>query len=223
MQWADYIRIGGGCVQRHLGPRHVESPFGKLDVAASGISDLEGGYSISRSSFPCHVVFFTVRGEGVLETPGGLERLLPGTAMIVPSGVSARYSLASRSWRILWFDICDTPAWSFLRGRSARVLALEGGLEPLERTMEGVYTEIQDAFRQGEELASLLCKEAVVRVRRLLLKDTRIPERPGEAALGREVPSQGDFGVASSAPQALQGDCGDFSHVPCPRTEDGPC
>ncbi len=183
-QWPEFIKIGKGCVQRHLGPRHIESPFSKLAVAASGISELTGFYSISRASFPCHVVFFTLEGEGKLETREGAWSLTPGTAMTAPSGVAARYSLASQRWRILWFDLCDALPWAFLRGSSAKVMEVDRSrLAKLEAAMEGVYEELQEGQAQEGELTELLCREAALRVRRLLGSEPRPAEQPYETEL----------------------------------------
>jgi AraC-like DNA-binding protein len=168
--WPDYILLGPQCVQRHVGPRHVpESPLARHDVEAAGVSDLSGRYAISRSHFGCHVVFFTLSGEGLVEFPGGARDLRAGDAMVVPAGCAARYRLAGPDWQIAWFDLCDTGAWSWLRGREVTVRRSEGnGALELSAALLRLHHELGGGLPQGGVMAGLLAAESVILLERAL-------------------------------------------------------
>ncbi len=171
--WPDYIILGEGCVQRHVGPRHRPgSPLAGHDVEAAGLSDLSGKYAISRSRFTCHVVFFSLAGEGLVETPGGAWPLTAGTMMAVPAGCPARYRLVGPHWRILWFDLRNTGQWAWLRGSQVAVRAHGEDVAELARTLAALHRELGSDRPQAAALAGLLAGQAVILLERELRQGT---------------------------------------------------
>jgi AraC-like DNA-binding protein len=171
--WPDYIILGEGCVQHHVGPRHRPgSPLAGHDVEAAGLSDLTGKYAISRSRFACHVVFFSLAGEGLVETPDGAWPLPAGTMMKVPGGCPARYRLVGPHWRILWFDLRDTEEWAWLRSSQVEVRAHGEEVAELTRTVAALHREMGENRPQAAALANLLAGQAVILLARELRQAT---------------------------------------------------
>jgi len=70
-------------------------------------------YRITRIRPATHLVLYTEAGEGWLECAGRTFRLLPGSVMVLPTGVRHDYGAAGR-WDILWFHVFPAPHWNGL-------------------------------------------------------------------------------------------------------------
>ncbi len=95
------------CRERFLPLRPSSQPGNPLSHAGvffSGISDLAGGYRISRKSTEFHLVIIGIGGRGVFETENLNGSIEPGDIFICPSGFPHRYS-ADGPWKILFFHI----------------------------------------------------------------------------------------------------------------------
>ncbi|HCE46274.1 MAG TPA: hypothetical protein DET40_22235 [Lentisphaeria bacterium] len=167
-KWPDYLRIGKNCIQRRAYSGELSTPVGEYDMHKAGFSELRGDYDISRSAYFCHVIFFTVGGAGILETPSGSVPMREGSLMIVPAGCPARYHIAGKTWRILWFDIMDTERWSFIRTLKPCVRTYGGEFKYIDFTMRSLHRELQGRALRSGEMAATLAEQLVIYLEREL-------------------------------------------------------
>jgi len=83
------------------------------EMSGGGLSDLRSPYEITRMGSPAHVMLFTLAGEGRLQSPVPVRKLVPGTVCILPAGGDHVYGTSGR-WKLLWFHSAPTASWTEL-------------------------------------------------------------------------------------------------------------
>jgi len=106
----------------------------KKGIAEAGITEAFPGYEIGRVSPPFHLLLYTTRGRGRIQSPR--RRLTVGQeeALIIPAGSPFNYRPYRGPWTFVWFHLMETEPWSRLRGHDPIVqgTALTA---PLEKSM----------------------------------------------------------------------------------------
>ncbi|EGU33903.1 putative AraC-family transcriptional regulatory protein [Vibrio ichthyoenteri ATCC 700023] len=71
-------------------------------------------FTISRKNMHKHMLLYTVKGQGWLESNGQKYELEPGSLMVVPAGISNTFGIGQEEWRIAWVFLEPQKNWQGL-------------------------------------------------------------------------------------------------------------
>ncbi len=80
-------------------------------IVQCGIATCRDFFSVYRKNQKKHMLLYTVRGSGWLESEGKRYELEPGSLIIVPAGVENGFGMEDETWQIAWVFLSQTTEW----------------------------------------------------------------------------------------------------------------
>lgn len=71
-------------------------------------------FTIARTNMHKHMLLYTVKGKGWLESQGQRYQLEPGSLTIVPAGIPNTFGIEEEEWRIAWVFLEPNKSWQDL-------------------------------------------------------------------------------------------------------------
>ncbi|EGU43339.1 putative AraC-family transcriptional regulatory protein [Vibrio splendidus ATCC 33789] len=87
--------------QEFVDQSHVLA-FEELGIVQCGTASCRDFFSVYRKNQQKHMLLFTVRGKGWLESGGCRYILEPGSCITVPSGIENGFGIEEETWQIAW-------------------------------------------------------------------------------------------------------------------------
>lgn len=97
--------------QEFVDQSHVLA-FEQLGIVQCGTASCRGFFSVYRKNQQKHMLLFTVRGKGWLESGGCRYILEPGSCITVPAGVENGFGIEEETWQIAWVFLSPDKRWS---------------------------------------------------------------------------------------------------------------
>lgn len=108
-------------------------------VVQCGIATCRESFNVYRKSPKQHMLLFTIRGKGWLNSQGQRYLLEPGSVMIIPAGVENGFGIEEENWQLAWLFLSAQREWPNHLGEQ-----IHYGLTPAADVM---YTCIQTLLR----------------------------------------------------------------------------
>jgi len=145
--WEDILDIGSQCHERFIDL--ISAPeMAELDIQLAGASNLSGRYCVSRSAPVEHTLFYTLSGQGKLETSTGDYQLGYHTLAVLPANQPFKVTIAAEHWDVIWINLGNTPIWRHLADDFPTIL-YDQNLEALHHALELVYREPSAILRKS--------------------------------------------------------------------------
>jgi len=143
----DILDIGPNCYERFIDSATL-AKIKPLEIELAGCSNLSGRYCVARTTPPDHTLFYTLSGQGKLNTLNKQYDLTPHTLAILPAKQAFAVSIAAKHWDIFWINLANTKCWEHVALDEALVLE-DQKLESLHLAMELLYAEPNANLRKG--------------------------------------------------------------------------
>ena len=145
--WKDILDIGAQCHERFIELVNVPE-IAALGIQLAGASNLSGRYCVSRAYPLEHTLFYTLSGQGTLETENGHYLLNENTLAVLPARESFSVTISAQHWDIIWLNLSDSDKWRHLTHDLPTVL-LNQNLEALHHALELLYRENSPVLRKS--------------------------------------------------------------------------
>lgn len=96
--------------QEFVDQSHVLA-FEELGIVQCGTASCREFFSVYRKNQQKHMLLFTVRGKGWLESGGCRYILEPGSCITVPSGIENGFGIEEETWQIAWIFLSPDKHW----------------------------------------------------------------------------------------------------------------
>lgn len=96
--------------QEFVDQSHVLA-FEELGIVQCGTASCRDFFSVYRKNQQKHMLLFTVRGKGWLESGGCRYILEPGSCITVPSGIENGFGIEEETWQIAWIFLSPDKHW----------------------------------------------------------------------------------------------------------------
>lgn len=96
--------------QEFVDPSHVLA-FEELGIVQCGTASCRDFFSVYRKNQQKHMLLFTVRGKGWLESRGCRYILELGSCITVPSGIENGFGIEEETWQIAWIFLSPDKHW----------------------------------------------------------------------------------------------------------------
>ncbi|MFV8462043.1 AraC family transcriptional regulator [Vibrio campbellii] len=96
--------------QEFVDQSHVLA-FEELGIVQCGTASCRDFFSVYRKNQQKHMLLFTVRGKGWLESGGCRYILEPGSCITVPSGIENGFGIEEETWQIAWIFLSPDKYW----------------------------------------------------------------------------------------------------------------
>ena len=106
----------------------------KKGIAEGGITEACPGYEIGRTAPSFHLMLYTTRGQGRIQSPQSQRDVGREDVLIIPSGTPFNYRPHRGPWSFVWFHLMEMDQWARLHGRDLIVQSTTL-TSPLERSM----------------------------------------------------------------------------------------
>ncbi|USD44166.1 helix-turn-helix domain-containing protein [Vibrio sp. SCSIO 43135] len=83
----------------------------ELGIVQCGIATCRDDFSVFRKHQQKHMLLYTVKGKGWLESHGQKFHLEPGSLITVPAGVENGFGLSEEDWQIAWIFLSPEHDW----------------------------------------------------------------------------------------------------------------
>ncbi len=107
-------------------------------IVQCGIATCRDFFSVYRKNQKKHMLLYTVRGKGWLESHSTRYELEPGSLIIVPAGIENGFGMGDETWQIAWVFLSPSTEWSIIK---------EGISYQVSSTPEVMYSCIQTLLR----------------------------------------------------------------------------
>ncbi|CAE6939821.1 AraC family transcriptional regulator [Vibrio sp. B1FLJ16] len=81
-------------------------------IVQCGIATCRDFFSVYRKNQKKHMLLYTVRGRGWLDSEGTRYELEPGSLIIVPAGIENGFGMEDETWQIAWLFLSEHSDWS---------------------------------------------------------------------------------------------------------------
>ncbi|WP_337223013.1 AraC family ligand binding domain-containing protein, partial [Vibrio alginolyticus] len=71
-------------------------------------------FSVYRKNQKKHMLLYTVRGKGWLESGACRYELEPGSLVVVPAGIENGFGMEDETWQIAWVFLSQHKEWSMV-------------------------------------------------------------------------------------------------------------
>ncbi|KWU02614.1 AraC family transcriptional regulator [Vibrio toranzoniae] len=96
--------------QEFVDQSHVLA-FEELGIVQCGTASCRDFFSVYRKNQQKHMLLYTVRGKGWLESEGCRYILEPGSCITVPVGVENGFGIEEETWQIAWIFLSPDKQW----------------------------------------------------------------------------------------------------------------
>lgn len=96
--------------QEFVDQSHVLA-FEELGIVQCGTASCRDFFSVYRKNQQKHMLLFTVRGKGWLQSGGCRYILEPGSCITVPSGIENGFGIEEETWQIAWIFLSPDKHW----------------------------------------------------------------------------------------------------------------
>lgn len=96
--------------QEFVDQSHVLA-FEELGIVQCGTASCRDFFSVYRKNQQKHMLLYTVRGKGWLESDGCRYILEPGSCIMVPSGIENGFGIEEETWQIAWIFLSPDKHW----------------------------------------------------------------------------------------------------------------
>ncbi|MCG9542274.1 AraC family transcriptional regulator [Vibrio sp. Isolate33] len=96
--------------QEFVDQSHVLA-FEELGIVQCGTASCRDFFSVYRKNQQKHMLLYTVRGKGWLESEGCRYILEPGSCITVPAGVENGFGIEEETWQIAWIFLSPDKQW----------------------------------------------------------------------------------------------------------------
>ncbi|CAH7167727.1 AraC-type DNA-binding domain-containing protein [Vibrio chagasii] len=96
--------------QEFVDQSHVLA-FEELGIVQCGTASCRDFFSVYRKNQQKHMLLYTVRGKGWLESEGCRYILEPGSCITVPEGVENGFGIEEETWQIAWIFLSPDKQW----------------------------------------------------------------------------------------------------------------
>lgn len=83
-------------------------------IVQCGIATCRDFFSVYRKNQKKHMLLYTVRGKGWLESKECRYELEPGSLVIVPAGVENGFGMEDETWQIAWIFLSQHTDWKMI-------------------------------------------------------------------------------------------------------------
>ncbi|WP_182009409.1 AraC family transcriptional regulator [Vibrio sp. B1FLJ16] len=83
-------------------------------IVQCGIATCRDFFSVYRKNQKKHMLLYTVRGRGWLDSEGTRYELEPGSLIIVPAGIENGFGMEDETWQIAWLFLSEHSDWSMV-------------------------------------------------------------------------------------------------------------
>ena len=97
--------------QEFVDQSHVLA-FEQLGIVQCGTASFRDFFSVYRKNQQKHMLLFTVRGKGWLDSGACHYILEPGSCITVPAGVENGFGIEEETWQIAWIFLSPDKQWS---------------------------------------------------------------------------------------------------------------
>lgn len=106
----------------------------KKGIAEAGITEAHPGYEIGRVLPPFHLLLYTTRGHGKVQSSQQRREVGRDEVLIIPAGTAFDYRPHRGPWSFVWFHLLEMEQWSRLRDHD---IIVQGTAltSPLEKSM----------------------------------------------------------------------------------------
>lgn len=142
-------------------------------IVQCGIATCRESFNVYRKSPKQHMLLFTIRGKGWLNSQGHRYLLEPGSLMVIPAGVENGFGIEEENWQLAWLFLSAQREWPNHLGEQ-----IHYGFTPAADVM---YTCIQTLLRAQilpDEIGQPVAQRAVEQIELLLAT-------PGERQMPR--------------------------------------
>ena len=101
--------------QEFVDQSHVLA-FQELGIVQCGTATCRDFFSVYRKNQQKHMLLFTVRGEGCLESGACRNVLEPGSCISVPAYVENGFGIEEETWQIAWVFLSADKKWNNVIG-----------------------------------------------------------------------------------------------------------
>ena len=102
--------------QEFIDQTHVLA-FEELGLVQCGIATCRDFFSVHRKNQQKHLLLYTVRGKGWLESDTCKHILEPGSLVIVPAGIENGFGIEEETWQIAWVFLSPCEKWQGIVGK----------------------------------------------------------------------------------------------------------
>ncbi|MGR5132674.1 AraC family transcriptional regulator [Vibrio alfacsensis] len=99
--------------QEFIDQTHV-LPLEERGIVQCGIATCSEFFSVYRKNQKKHMLLYTVRGKGWLESGVCRYELEPGSVVIVPAGVENGFGMQDETWQIAWVFLSHQKKWNVI-------------------------------------------------------------------------------------------------------------
>lgn len=96
--------------QEFVDQSHVLA-FEQLGIVQCGTASCREFFSVYRKNQQKHMLLFTVRGKGWLESGACRYILEPGSCITVPAGIENGFGIEEETWQIAWIFLSPDKQW----------------------------------------------------------------------------------------------------------------
>ncbi|CAK3503158.1 AraC family transcriptional regulator [Vibrio crassostreae] len=96
--------------QEFVDQSHVLA-FEEIGIVQCGTASCRDFFSVYRKNQQKHMLLYTVRGKGWLESEGCRYILEPGACITVPAGVENGFGIEEETWQIAWIFLSPDKQW----------------------------------------------------------------------------------------------------------------
>ncbi len=96
--------------QEFVDQSHVLA-FEELGIVQCGTASCRDFFSVYRKNQQKHMLLFTIRGKGWLQSGGCRYILEPGSCITVPSGIENGFGIEEETWQIAWIFLSPDKHW----------------------------------------------------------------------------------------------------------------
>lgn len=83
-------------------------------IVQCGIATCRDFFSVYRKNQKKHMLLYTVRGKGWLESGACRYELEPGSLVIVPAGIENGFGMEDETWQIAWVFLSQYKEWEMV-------------------------------------------------------------------------------------------------------------
>jgi AraC-like DNA-binding protein len=88
----------------------------RCDIVQCGIAKAREMYNVYRKGQQIHILLYTVRGKGWLESNGNRYLLEPNSLIVIPAGIDYSYGIEQQDWQLAWVLLSPKRSWPELVG-----------------------------------------------------------------------------------------------------------
>lgn len=147
IKWQERLELGRDCKELFVDSKRAPE-IDSLGIQMSGVSTMVGSFCLERIKPENHTLLYTIEGSGCITTQTNTNIVEKHQLVCLPAGEPFRMKLHSREWKLVWFNLIDTPHWRALC-RNQPLIQPTQRCESIFHALSLIYHEPSKLLRTG--------------------------------------------------------------------------